>query len=494
MQHPRQVFRTTLAAAAVAAALPLTNVAHAQELESASCDRLLVLVDEAGDDNLAPDFVDARTVAMNDDAGQCSLYVARVVQVGGIAVDANAQTAADTDMEADTDTDTAAETETETATETVQVQQEATIEGEVQVTLPDPQVDIEQSPAEVTVRDAAPEVSVDQARPTIVVRQAAPRIRVQMPQPTITIEQPAPEIVVTMPDPSVNVASAQPQVEVNVPEPRVTVTQGEPMLNVDLSADMSAERDPNLERVDNEDGSMVVTRTGASSAELAPRIQYVQSEQQAQVSINRAEADVQYVAADPQVEFEQGGEPQIELISTGEPSVVFEGGEDEGASLEAPAEGADAAQVAAVQPLSGEAVETEAEEPAATALPGQRDPREAFAADPSDVAYDGSPSSAVRVADLDGMEVINGRGENLGEVERVVRNGPDAYLIMEHGGWFFGLNDKEVAFPLGNVMVREDQVVLRGMTEEQIEQMPDYDFANETNLGAGDEVEVMRVQ
>ena len=471
MQHPRHAFRTTLAAAAVAAALPMTNLVHAQDLESASCNRLLVLVDEAGEDNLAPDFSDARTVALNDDAGECSLYVARVVQVGGIEADAAA---------ARTETET--ETETETATETVEVQQEATIEGEVQVTLPDPQVDIEQSPAEITVRDGSPEVTVDQAQPTIVVRQAPPTIRVQMPQPTITVEQPAPEIVVTMPDPSVNVASAQPQVEVNIPEPRVTVTQGEPMLNVDI--DLEAERDENIERVDNDDGSMVVTRSGASSQELAPRIQYVQSEEEAQVSINKAQADVQYVAADPQVEFESAGEPQIEVMSTGEPSVVFQGPDDEGASVDVQQD----EEVAAVQPLTSDTEEVTAQRA------DQRDPREAFAADPSDVAYDGSPTSAITVSDLDGMEVINGRGENLGEVERVVRNGPDAYLIMEHGGWFFGLNDKEVAFPLDNVMVRGDQVVLRGMTEAQIEQMPDYDFNNEVALGAGDQIDVTVIQ
>ena len=482
MTTPRRTFRITLAAAAVTAALPLAGPVHAQTLSSASCNRLLVMVDEAGDGNISPDFTDARQVALNDDPNECSLYVARVMQVGSIEVDgASAQTAVET------------ETETETATETVEVEQEATIQGEVQVTLPDPQVDIEQSPAEITVRDAPPEVSVDQPQPTIVVRQAQPIIRVQMAQPTITVEQPAPEIIVTMPDPSVNVASAQPQVEVNIPEPRITVTQGEPMLNVDLNADMDggAERDPNIERIDNDDGSMVVTRAGSSSADLAPQIQYVQSEEQAQVSINKSAPEVRYEAAEPQVEIEQGGEPQIEVISSGEPKIMIQGSEDEGAALDAsgdaPTDGetADAAQVAAVQPLTGGGAEPR---------PGQRDPREAFAADPSDVAYEGSPTSTVTVADLDGMEVINGRGENLGEVERVVRNGQNAYLVMEHGGWFFGLNDKEVAFPLENVMVRGDQVVLRGMTEEQIAQMPDYDYGNEVTIGGDEQVDVMTVQ
>ena len=475
MHTRRSPFRTTLAAAAVAAALPMTGTVQAQTLESASCNRLLVLVDEAGDGNLAPDFVGARDVAIADDPNECSVYVARVTQAGGIGVatdGASAQTAVET------------ETETGTATETVQIEQAATIEGEVQVTLPDPVVDIEQSPADISVRSAPPEVTIDQARPQIVVRQAQPIVRVQMAQPTITVEQPAPEIIVTMPEPGVNVATAQPQVEVNIPEPRVTVTQGEPMLNVDLTADMGAERDSNIERVDNEDGSMVVSRAGMSSAELAPNIQYVESEEQASVTVNQAAPEVEYVAAEPMVEFEQSGEPQIEVISSGEPKILIQGPGEDGAAMDAEAD----TEVAAMQPVVGADTEAAAERRA-----DQRDPREAFAADPSDVAYDGSPTSQVRAADLDGMEVINGRGENLGEVGRIVRNGQDAYMIVEHGGWFFGLNDKEVAFPLGNVMVRGDQVVLRGMTEEQIEQMPDYDYANEVNLGADDQIEVMQV-
>ena len=466
----RRTFRTTLAAAAVAAALPAVGTVQAQTLQSASCNRLLVMVDEAGEDNLNPDFADARTVALDDDANACSVYVARVAQVGTIGRDAAAVGAVDAEA-----------VETETATETVQIEQEATIEGEVQVTLPDPEVDIEQSPAEIAVRSSQPEVTVDQAQPKITVRQAQPIIRVQMAQPTITVEQPAPEIIVTMPDPGVNVASAQPEIQVSIPEPRVTVRQGEPMLNVDLTADMGADRDPNLERVDNEDGSMVVSRAGMSSEELEPNIQYVDAEGEPQVTINKSSPEVEYVSAEPQVEFTQAGEPQIELIQSGEPKIMIQD-EESASAAEAELEGA-TAQAALAAPADGS-------EP----RPGQRDPREAFAADPSDVAYDGSPSSVVRVGDLDGYPVINGRGEELGEVERVVRNGQDAYMIVEHGGWFFGLNDKEVAFPMENVMVRGEQVVLRGMTEEQIEQMPDYDYANEVNLGADEEVEVMTVR
>lgn len=497
MSHRSTTFRITLAAAAVAAAFPMANVANAQTLNSASCNRLLVLVDEAGDGDLRPDFIDARDVATADDADQCSLYVARVAQVGSITTDGAA-------AQVQRATDDAAQVEsTDEATETVQIKQEATIEGEVRVTLPNPQVDIEQSPADISVRDSAPDVTIDQAQPKIVVRQAQPIIKVQMAQPTITVEQPAPEIIITMPDPGVNVASAQPQVEVNIPEPRVTVRQGEPQLNVDLAANMGdeADNDPGLERTD-EDGTMVVSKAGMSSADLAPRIQYVASESQPNVTINSAEPDVQYVAADPQVQFEQGGEPKIDIISSGEPKITIQDADDDSAQADT-AQPAVAA-VAPAAPVAPAPVAPEQDTLAVTEVPagqadaevpaGQRDPSDAFAADPSDVAYDDTPSQAVSVRDLDGLDVINGRGEELGEVGRIVQNGQDTYMIVEHGGWFFGLNDKEVAFPLANVMVRGDNVVLRGMTEEQIRKMPDYDFGNEVDLGVDDQVEVMRVE
>ena len=91
------------------------------------------------------------------------------------------------------------------------------------------------------------------------------------------------------------------------------------------------------------------------------------------------------------------------------------------------------------------------------------------------------------------MAVVNARGEELGEVERVVRNGNDTYMIVEHGGWFFGLNDKEIALPIADVTMGEENVVLRGLTEEQIESMPGYDYGNEVALEGSDEVTVQRM-
>ena len=459
----KRTFRlSSLAAIVLAASAP---TAHAQS-DSESCLELRDMIVQAGD-RLRAEFSDAALVVERGDIEECNVYVARVADAGGIiegadGAEVNAQ---------------AIDSETEEVSETVQIEQAATIEGEVNVTLPDPEVNIEQSPAEIAVRSGQPDVTIDQAQPQITVRQAQPIITVEMAQPTITVEQPAPEIIVTMPAPGVNVASAQPTVEVNIPEPRVTVRQGEPQLNVDLEANAGevAERDPDLERLDD-NGVMTVSKSGMGSDSLEPVITFVDEEGEPNVSFNQSSPEVEYVAADPDVRFSNEGEPSIEVVQSGEPKIVIQDQEQDSAAM--------------TQPLTGE---TEATTDTAAVAVDQRDPRDAFAADPSDSAFDGAASASITVQELDGLDVINGRGEELGSVERVVRNGTDTYLIVEHGGWFLGLNDKEVAFPIDTVMVRNDNVILRGMTEEQIESMPDYDYANEINLGGDESVELMSI-
>ena len=504
----RTHFRTTLAAAAVATALSPASPVQAQTLTSPDCDRLLLLVDEAGEGNVRAEFADARTVAEADEADACGLYVARVAELGGIAVDAE-------------------RTESDAVTETVRIEQQATIEGEVRVTLPDPRVDIEQSPAEISVRGRLPEVSIDQARPNIVVRQAPPVILVRMSQPIVTVEQPAPEIVVTMPDPDVNVATARPTVEVNVPEPRVTVTQAEPRLDVDLNASIGeADRDPGLERSDA-DGAMVVAKSGLSSGELEPIVRYVDADAPAKVTFGRSVPAVEYVSAEPMIEVEPAGEPSVELIPVGEPKITIRESADDAAATDVPA--AETREVALqepapIQPLAETPVDeapvetaaeapvetpaepatpvtpTDAEAPGASTIALTEVPAGSAAADsatpvaePTDAGVDDIATRAFTAGELDGMSIVDDRGEELGEVERVVRNGPDSYLILERGGWFFGLNGKEVAFPTAEIGVRDDAIVLRGMSEAQIEAMPDYDANGEVDLGVDEEVLIVRV-
>lgn len=465
----RTAFPLSVVAALVAATSP---AALAQQEED--CTRLQSMIEEV-EGELREEFSDARSVADSGNAEECNAYVARIESTGGLTAE-QAQDAAANDSTQGGSAET---------TETVQVESEATIEGEVEVTLPDPQVQVEQDPADISVRTPPPEVSVSQGQPKITVRQAQPIIRVTMAQPTISVEQPAPEITITMPEPGVDVATAQPEVEVNIPEPRVTVTQGEPQLAVNLDAevddDTASGSNTTIERSD-EEGVMTVRADGLSGEAAEPNINFTESEDGPRVSYEGAEPEVEYVSAEPDVQVESDGEPNIELVQSGEPKIMIrQPGEDEGQQGQ---------QQAALNAEGGGGAENEGQN--ASAESGKRDPSEAFAA--ADVeGIEGASNSVVKVEELDGMNVVNARDEELGEVGRIVRNGNETYMIVEHGGWFLGLNAKEIALPIADVTLREDNVVLRGLTEEQIASMPEYDYAEEVPLEADDEVTVQRV-
>jgi hypothetical protein len=83
----------------------------------------------------------------------------------------------------------------------------------------------------------------------------------------------------------------------------------------------------------------------------------------------------------------------------------------------------------------------------------------------------------VAVSELEGIEVVDEQGEQLGSVNRVVMDTTDEkiYVVMGHGG-FLGLGEKEIALSPENLHLSEDlQLVVSGLTEEQITGMPDYE-------------------
>lgn len=82
----------------------------------------------------------------------------------------------------------------------------------------------------------------------------------------------------------------------------------------------------------------------------------------------------------------------------------------------------------------------------------------------------------VPVTDLEDRDVINFRGENLGEVEQVVTNpdGTISGLVVGVGG-FWGIGDKDVFVPADEVQVSGDYVVWETyLDEDTLEDMPHY--------------------
>jgi hypothetical protein len=72
--------------------------------------------------------------------------------------------------------------------------------------------------------------------------------------------------------------------------------------------------------------------------------------------------------------------------------------------------------------------------------------------------------------------VVNANGEEIAEIEDlVVDQNQTHYAILSVGG-FLGIGDKKVAIPLDKLQLGEEETYLMSAeTEEQLEQMPEYD-------------------
>ena len=86
------------------------------------------------------------------------------------------------------------------------------------------------------------------------------------------------------------------------------------------------------------------------------------------------------------------------------------------------------------------------------------------------------PQGEIRIEEVLGSSVVNSAGEEVAEIEDIVLDqNQKHYAILSVGG-FLGIGDKKVAIPLDQLQLGEDQVYLMSAeTEEQLEQMPEYE-------------------
>ena len=533
-----------LGATALTLPLAFTPVAAQQQQEvgaEGACEQLYQLVQqsEAAGEELLEEFQQAPQVAEANEAEACVLMIETVDTTGGISAQAQERrqgaqviTGQETQQETGVKTESETFTATDTVRQTVEIEQQAIVEGQVLVRQPIPEVNIEQPGPQVDVAPGAVNVAIDQQPAEIMINQPAATVRVQIPQPTITIDQPAPEIVITMPPPGVSLDQQQPQVSVNMPEPTVTVSQADPEVTADVQARfVGAEEAAQLQQQGT--GPLVTTQT----ARLDPAGNEVDASQQAEVVVRRGEpqvmvqaatqqGEVRFQPADPQVTY-QPAEPQVEVTfaedaqiqvqQVGQPTVrIVREGEQQGAvqgQQQTEQQAAAQPQQPAVdqQPVAEAqqqpVVEGQAQAPAtdATVVAVQeQEPQVERTArlTPEDtnrflgVEQDlGVPGELMMVtaADLDGRDVLTLRGEDVGEVEGVFRSGGQLFAVIEHGG-FLGIGDTEVAIPLERIGMRGDDVVLLGLTEEQLEQLPEYDFDRDEQVLGTDPVEIGRYE
>ncbi|HYO81314.1 MAG TPA: PRC-barrel domain-containing protein [Bryobacteraceae bacterium] len=301
-----------------------------------------------------------------------------------------------------------------------------------------PTIRVDPADPRVTVRQAQPQVTVNQAQPEIIVRQPQPTVRVDIPQPEIIVRMPQPDVSVALAQPQVRVNSAPPQVQVVQPpqQPQVQVEQSQPQVLLQRSADM----EPNVQ---------------VQQAEGQPTVRYELSEPR--VIVNQAQGQ-------PNVRIERMDQNQKANAQAAAP------------------QGQPAQQQATVQtPLAqaGERVAQQSQARAGSVYSEEqrRAVRERVNAGDAETTASvdaTAPMRPVLVSALEDMNVYNGRGEELGEVDRVIVTPQGRRFLVVGAGGFLGIGRDRVAFPLERFGMRGDRLVIRGVTEDDIDAMDDY--------------------
>jgi putative membrane protein len=86
------------------------------------------------------------------------------------------------------------------------------------------------------------------------------------------------------------------------------------------------------------------------------------------------------------------------------------------------------------------------------------------------------PQGEISIEEVLGSSVVNSAGEEIAEIEDIVLDENQEYYAILSVGGFLGIGDKKVAVPLDQLQLSEDKVYLMtAETEEQLEQMPEYD-------------------
>lgn len=103
----------------------------------------------------------------------------------------------------------------------------------------------------------------------------------------------------------------------------------------------------------------------------------------------------------------------------------------------------------------------------------QEQPDPAMAAD----APSGSEAGAVSIDEVLGSSVVNENGEEVGKIEDLVVKDDAHYAVLSVGG-FLGIGEKNVAIPLDELKLGEDESYLMSTeTEGQLEELPEYEAA-----------------
>lgn len=230
----------------------------------------------------------------------------------------------------------------------------------------------------------------------------------------VQVRQQAPEVTVRQATPEILVRQQAPTITIEQPQPEIIVRMPSPDVNVSTA--------PPQVDVEPAKPQVSVTRTG-----------------------ERQEAQVE-PGGQPRVRYEQMGEAQVQYRrAEGEPSVRYE---------RQPT--ADSRAGDARRPASNQA---QAEDPARQATSAATD----------------RPVAAITAGRLEGMSVENAQGNSLGTVEQVLIAGNDDHHIVIAYGGFLGIGQRSVSLPLDRVHLRSDTLIIPGMTDDQLRDLPQHE-------------------
>ncbi len=341
----------------------------------------------------------------------------------------------------------------------------AVAEAEITVAVPQPQISVTQAQPQVSLRQAAADVNVEQPEPIITVQIPEPTVTVEQPRPEIIVRIPQPEVIVNMPEPIVGVAQAEPIITVEMPEPIVTVNIPQPEVSVAMAQ-------PEVS-VDQAQPTVAVEDTAAAAVQVA-------GSNAAAVTIEQAEPVVTIARAEPRIDL-QRGEATVSIVESEAAAVTVEGAGEivaqeagmvadaEVAAVETPAVGVEATETEVAAVAVAEDVETTASVADATVV--------------------GVETQAVTVQDILDMDLIGAAGEEIGDVERVISQNGELFVVVGNGG-FLGLGEKQVALPLADMTMRDGDLYTRAYTEDEVEEMAEFDMTNITELPVDQTAEI----
>ncbi|MCB8838712.1 hypothetical protein [Aurantimonas sp. VKM B-3413] len=101
-------------------------------------------------------------------------------------------------------------------------------------------------------------------------------------------------------------------------------------------------------------------------------------------------------------------------------------------------------------------------------------------------AEDGAGPGAARglamtVKELEGFRIVGENGDSFGHAEEVVSVKGDLYAVVEFGTFSF-LPTKPIAIPLSALAVSDGVLIARGISEEQIEGLKEFDDSKYAKL------------